>query len=140
MDSPNAFIGKKAHPTSAELTTALGSTLQVWEELIEWLAVEHGITDQEWTCSGAKYGWTLRLKLKKRNILYMGPCEGCFRVALILGDRALEAARKSPLSKPIRKLIDEAPRYPEGTGIRVLVKQSADLAAVRKLAAIKLAN
>jgi hypothetical protein len=140
MDHPNAFIGKSAHPTAAEVTSALGETNQLWNELVEWLAQKHGVKDQEWTCSGAKYGWALRLKLKKRAILYLGPCEGCFRAALVLGDRAIQAVHESSPSKALQKLIDEAPRYPEGTGIRILVKRSADLAAVRKLAVIKLAN
>jgi hypothetical protein len=37
-------------------------------------------------------------------------------------------------------LLDEAPRYAEGTGVRLIVKATEDLASVRKLAAIKLAN
>jgi hypothetical protein len=140
MAHPNAFIGKTAHPTTAELTATLGKTNELWDELVDWLAQEHGVTDREWTCSGAKYGWALRLKLKKRAILYLGPCDGCFRAALVLGDRAVQAARESSLSQPTKKLIDEAPRYPEGIGVRILVKRKADVAAVRKLAAIKLAN
>jgi hypothetical protein len=140
MDHPNAFIGKTAPPTTAELTATLGKTCELWDELIEWFAREHGIANQEWICSGAKHGWALRLKVKKRAILYLGPCDGCFRAALVLGDRAVKVARESSLSQPIKKLIDEAPRYPEGTGVRILVKRSADLAPVRKLAVIKLAN
>jgi len=34
----------------------------------------------------------------------------------------------------------EAPKYPEGTGIRLTVKSPKDIAALLKLAAIKLAN
>jgi hypothetical protein len=68
MAHPNAFIGKTAHPTTAELTATLGKTNELWDELVDWLAQEHGVTDREWTCSGAKYGWALRLKLKKRAI------------------------------------------------------------------------
>ncbi len=140
MDHPNAFIGKTAHPTPAELTAALGKTDELWDELVNWLAAELGVTDREWTCSGAKYGWTLRLKFNKRAILYLGPCDGCFRASLVLGGRAVQAARESVLSAPLQKLIDEAPRYPEGAGVRILVQRKADLAAVRKLAAIKLAH
>jgi hypothetical protein len=50
------------------------------------------------------------------------------------------AARQSDLSKTTLKLLDEAPRYAEGTGVRLIVKATKDLASVRKLAAIKLAN
>ena len=87
-----------------------------------------------------KYGWSLRLKDKKRNIIYLSPCEGCFRVAFIFGDKAIAAARQSDLSKSTLKLLDEAPRYPEGTGLRLMVKSAKDLVEIRKLALIKLAN
>jgi hypothetical protein len=80
------------------------------------------------------------MKLKKRTIVYLGPCDGCLRVAFVLGDRAVAAARKSDLSKSTLQLLDEAPRYAEGTGLRLMVKASEDLVDVRKLALIKLAN
>jgi hypothetical protein len=57
-----------------------------------------------------------------------------------LGDRAVAAARKGDLSKSTLKLLNEAPRYPEGTGVRLMVKVAKDLAAIRKLAFIKMAN
>lgn len=80
------------------------------------------------------------LKLKKRIIASLGPCDGCFRVAFVLGDRAVAAAKQSDLPKSTLKLLDEAPRYTEGTGLRLMVKAKKDLASVRKLALIKLAN
>jgi hypothetical protein len=36
--------------------------------------------------------------------------------------------------------LDEAPHYAEGTGVRLIVKAQKDLAAIKKLALIKLAN
>ena len=140
MDIPNAFIGKTAHPTSEELTAALGSSAALWKEFLDWLAEEKGITDQEWNSTSPKYGWALRMKLKKRNIVYLSPCSGCFRVAFVLGDRAVAAARQSDLPKSTLKLLDEAPKYPEGTGVRLVVKAAKDLVAIRQFALIKLAN
>jgi len=107
--------------------------------LVDWLA-EQGVAEQEWNSFSVKYGWSLRLKMKKRTIVHLSPCSGCFRAAFILGDKAVAAARQSDLSREVLKLLDSATRYAEGTGIRLLVKQKKDLAAIRKLAAIKLAN
>jgi hypothetical protein len=139
MDTPNAFIGKAAMPTAEEAAAVLGPAAELWKELIDWFA-EQGATVQEWNSYSLKAGWALRLKVKKRNIVYLSPCAGCFRVAFIFGDRAIAAARQGNPSKSILKLIDEAPRYPEGTGLRLLVKAQRDLAAIRKLGLIKLAN
>jgi hypothetical protein len=140
VDIQNAFINKTLQPTAEEVSAALGATAGVWKQLVDWLAVEKGVADQEWKSGSLKYGWSLRLKLKKRTIVYLAPCDGCFRVAFVLGDRAVAAARESDLSKGVLKLLDEAPRYAEGTGVRLMVKGAKDLAAVRKLAVIKLAN
>jgi Protein of unknown function (DUF3788) len=140
MDIPNAFIGKKAQPAAEEISVALGPALAPWNQLIAWLTEKHGVAVQEWNSFSPKYGWSLRLKLKKRTIVHLSPCVGCFRVAFILGDRAVAAARQSTLSKSLLKLLDEAPRYPEGTGVRLLVRTAKDLPAIQKLAVVKLAN
>ena len=114
METPNAFIGKTTRPTAEEVSTSLGSTAELWKQLVDWLA-EQGVTDLEWKSSSPKYGWSLLLKVKKRTIVYFGPCSGCFRVAFVLGNRAVAAARQSSLSKNTLKLLEEAPRYAEGT-------------------------
>jgi hypothetical protein len=139
METPNAFIGRTTQPTAEEVAVALGATAEVWKQLVDWLA-EQGVAGQEWKSVSLKYGWSLRLKLKKRTIVYLSPCNGCFRVAFVLGDRAVAAARQSDLSKSTLELLNEATRYAEGTGIRLIVKGSKDLAAIRKLTLIKLAN
>jgi hypothetical protein len=139
MEPPNAFIGKTTRPTPEELHAALGSACSVWNQLVDWIA-EHGAADQEWKSYSPKAGWALRLQRKKRNIVYLAPCDGCFRVAYILGDKAVAAARAANPSEKVLQLLDEATRYPEGTGVRILVKTSEDLDAVRQLALIKMAN
>jgi hypothetical protein len=140
MELPNAFIDKIEQPTSEEVTAALGSSATTWKELIDWLGEEKGVTDQQWSSISPKYGWTLRMKLKKRNIIYLGPCDRCFRVSFVLGDRAMAAARQSKLPKSVLKALDEAPHYAEGTWVRLMVSTSKDLAPIRILAAVKLAN
>jgi len=140
MEIPNAFVGHAEKPTSEELSAALGPTSGIWNRLVEAMAEKYGVNIQEWTSYSPKYGWSLRLKLKKRNILYMVPCKGCFRVAFILGDKALKAVKQIKLPQPVIAAIENATRYPEGTGVRLLVKRTSDLSAIQKLAAIKLAN
>ena len=140
MDLPNAFIGQIAPPSGKDLTVKLGPALPTWKELLAWLN-EKGIACGEWkSVSPKKYGWGLRPALKKRTILYLGPCEGCFRVSFVLGDKAVAAARTSGLPKGLMEEISEAKRYAEGTGIRVMIRRTEDLASVRKLVEIKLSN
>jgi uncharacterized protein DUF3788 len=136
----NAFIGKSHQPSDRELAEVLGSSAKLWNQLVSDLARENGVDTQEWTSLSKKYGWSLRLKLEKRNIVYLSPHSGCFTASFALGDRAIHAARAGGLPVSVIKLIDEAKRYAEGTGVRIDVKGAKDIAIVKKLAAIKLQN
>jgi hypothetical protein len=137
---PNAFIGKSKKPTDAELAAALGDSRELWDELLGELADQHNLTVREWNSYSPKAGWSLRLKRKGRNILYLGPCPGAFRVAFVLGDKAVAVARQSDLPQSIIKIINEAKRYPEGTAVRLEIKQAKDIGIVTRLAGIKLAK
>jgi hypothetical protein len=134
--SPNAFIGRTKPPTDDELSAELGAVRVLWDELLTELA----LPIQQWHSYSPKAGWSLKLLLKKRTIVYLAPCHGSFRAAFILGDKAVEAARQCRLPKAIIKIIDEAPRYAEGTGVRLEISARKDLAAVKTLAEVKLAN
>lgn len=136
----NAFIGKTKKPTVEELAAALGAARAMWDLFIAGLAEENGVDVREWSSYSPKAGWALRLKHKKRTIVWLAPCQGCFRVAFILGDKAMKAARECGFPKRVMKILEEAPKYPEGTGVRITVKGAKDIAALKKLAEIKLAN
>jgi hypothetical protein len=137
---PNAFIGRTAAPEDADLQKALGSAKPAWDQLISGLAARHGVTTQEWRSYSLKAGWAMRLNRGKRTVVWLSPCEGCFHVGFILGDKALQAAREMRLSAPVRKALDSAVRYPEGNGIRLTVTKSELLPGIGKLAAAKIAS
>jgi len=140
MDIENAFIGWNVKPTVEQISIALGASAAAWSQLVEGLEKGQGLTEQEWRSTSARYGWSLRLKQRKRTILYLSPCKGYFVVSFALGDKAIKAARQAPLPKGVIKVIEEARRYAEGTGVRLTVKGLKELEAIRKLVVIKLAN
>ena len=140
LEIPNAFVGRITKPTAAELTAALGSSAKVWTELVDEFATKYDLAIQEWKSSSPKYGWSLRLLQKKRTIVYLSPCQDCFRVAFILGDKAVKFLKQRNPPKTLAKLIDDAPRYPEGTGIRLMVSGQKEMPVIRKLAEAKLAH
>ena len=136
----NAFIGKLKKPTDGDLTEALGPVKALWDQLLSELADQFKLVEQEWNSYSPKAGWAMRLKRKKRNIVYLSPCQGCFLVSFVLGDKAIQVARQSKLPKQVIKIIDEAKRYAEGTGIRLEMKKPKDIDVIKKLTAIKLDN
>ncbi len=136
---PNAFIGRKTQPTDKDVAEALGPAKPAWDKLFKDMAADLEL-DQAWKTYGAKFGWAAQLRRGKRRILHLGPCAGSFEVVFVFGDRAVKAARASGLGRTAEKLLDAAPRYPEGTGIRIEVRGPKHLPLIRKLAQIKLKN
>lgn len=140
MEYVNAFVGRTSRPTPQEVEAALGSSAATWKQFVDWMEHEKGVTTEEWKSDAPKYGWSLRLKRKEGTIVYLAPCDGCFRAAFVLGDRAMEAARHARFPEKVAAAIAGSPHYGEGTGVRLIVKKPADLAPIQTLAEIKLAN
>lgn len=114
----------------------LGDARALWDQLLKELA----LPVQEWHSYSVKAGWSLRLKVGKRTIVYVIPCRGALRVSFALGEKAMQAARESKLPASVIKILEEAPRYAEGAGVRLDVTKKSDLSTVKKLAAAKMAN
>lgn len=141
MDAPNAFLGHPDQPTNAEVMASLGAAAPLWSKLIQQVSADAGRVTPEWQgIYFNKYGWSLRLRQKGRNLVYLAPCDGCFRVAFTLSDKAVKAAQVARLPQKVAEALAAAPRYPEGTGLRLTVRKASDLPAIRKIAQIKLAN
>jgi hypothetical protein len=140
-DQPrNVFIGKTEEPTDADLERALGPLKTLWDRIIGDLAAVYGVSEREWKSYSPKHGWALRLKRRRRTIVWMSPCDGCISITFILSDGAVKAARETRLPARVLRALDEAPKYPEGTGLRLQVKRFTEVAAVMKLTAIKSEN
>lgn len=137
----NAFIGHAEAPSEAELLHTLGArAAKTWNQVVEQLHASGVVNGQEWTSYSIKHGWALRLKQKKRNILYFSPNARAFTASFILGQRAVAAALAAPLPEEVLAAVREGKRYPEGTGVYFEVRNAAAARAVEALAAIKAAN
>jgi hypothetical protein len=136
----SAFDDKSKKPTKQSLQTTLGRTSTHWDNLIAHIASEYAPLDETWNFAGAAWGWSLRLKQKKRTVLYMTPCSKHFLVGFALVEKAVKAARNSGLPDTVLAIIDEAKKYAEGRGVRLEIRSKKDLESVKRLAAIKMAN
>lgn len=137
--TPNAFVGKKEPPSDAELASVLGPAKQLWDKVVSALKSECPELVAEWKCSTPKLGWGLRLQQKQRNIVYLSPCKGSFRVGFVLGDKAVAAARDARLPSHILDCLATAPSYAEGTGVRFEITKE-EVPAICRLARIKINN
>jgi hypothetical protein len=136
----SVFDDKSKQPTKQMLAKALGKQYQLWTDIAEYIVKKYPKAIEEWKYPGAKYGWSFRLKDKKRNIIYMGPREDHIMVAFVFGDKGFDAVQASSLPQPIKDELRNATKYVEGRSIRLQVRTKADLANIKTLIDIKLAN
>lgn len=134
------FDDKTKPPDEEDLAMALGGTYTLWNHLKEIIVSLFPPLDIDWNYASKNSGWGLRLKQKKRAVLYMTPCQGYFLASFALGEKAVKAAHESDLSQKVLDIIDNSTRYVEGRGVRLEVHSNQDVSEVEKLARIKMAN
>ena len=140
------FDRKASPPTRASVQAALGRSFGLWDALVSGVAATHPPIDEQWAFSGVKFGWSLRLRRKDRVVLYLIPREKGFLAGVVLGEKAAAAAGaaappgEASLPAPILALLEAAPRYAEGRGLRFPVATRQDVASVLRLVALKMAR
>lgn len=136
----SAFDDRENHPRDPELEAVLGPAAGMWRTLVEHAASEFPPLEEVWVFSGKQWGWALRLKQKKRAIVYLTPREGYFIAGFALGEKAVKAAHETGLGAELLETIDSAQKYAEGRAVRLEVRTDADLEGVKQVATIKMAN
>lgn len=68
-----ALDDKPTPPKAAELRTMLGRSATLWDRLIAHVEAEFPPLEKSWDFAGAKWGWSLRLRRKKRTVLNKTP-------------------------------------------------------------------
>ena len=136
----SAFDDKATAPTEHDVQATLGPAYARWTKLIALVEERVETLVPIWKFAGKTTGWGLRLVHGERVILYMTPQPEQFLVSVVLGERAVAAARAARLPAQIWRAIEAAPRYAEGRGIRIPVRTTAQLPALARLARIKFEN
>jgi len=127
-------------PDDKELSVAYGENHALWKEIRNFVFERDPKATEEWFTSGKKYGWSFRIKDKKRAIIYFIPFDNFFKVAFVYGEKATREAFDSNLSAEIKAIIETAPVYAEGRGFRINVSEPIIIEDIKKLIAIKLSN
>lgn len=74
----SAFDDKSHQPSLDEVREVLGDTAVWWAEIVSHVTRTYPPVAELWNHTGAKFGWSLRLKQKDRIIIYLTPQEGSF--------------------------------------------------------------
>ncbi len=129
----------KKRPSPADLDAVLGPARARWDEALAALTRSQGPVALEWKPSKNPFGFLGLVKRKDRTLLYLTPGPGAILAAVVLGERAAEAALAADLPEGIKTLIREARPYAEGRGIRFPIASRADVAVADTLVALKVA-
>jgi hypothetical protein len=138
--SPSAFLDRGSAPTRAQLESVLGKTTSLWTELQRGLASTFAPLSERWSFSGKTHGWLLQLKRRDKTVVNLVPCRDHFVASLALSEDGCETAHGSGLTASVVSLIEQAPKYPEGRGVRLEVRNRKDVVTVQRLAAIRMAS
>lgn len=137
MDT-SVFMNKASVPADGDLFAELKETYDYWIEIRNYVHSVYPDAVDEWNYSGQKFGWSFRLKDKKRVIVYLLPREGYFKVAFVFGQRATDAIMESSVAETIKAELKAAKVYAEGRGIRIDIHVPEILADIRLLIDVKM--
>ena len=112
----------------------------MWVRILNFVLEKYPKAIEEWNYSDKKFGWSFRIKDKKRVIIYLLPRDQYFKVAFVFGQKATDNIRTSNICSQIRNELEQAAPYAEGRGIRIEVRNDLVLSDIQKLVDIKLAN
>jgi len=135
------FPDKAVKPSETDLEPCLGANSYAhWKKIRDYVISQYPNATEEWNYPGKKYGWSFRIKDKKRAILYFLPRDQHFKVAFIFGKKAMDQVLKSDVSPEIKTDLKNARAYAEGRGIRIDVTTEETLKDIERLVQIKLAH
>jgi len=134
----SVFTNPALPPVMDDLKPVLSETFDYWIRINDMVYRRLPKASGEWKYPGKNYGWSYRLKDKKRNIIYLLPRKGYFMVAFVFGQRAFEEVLKSSVSDSIKHELSAAKAYMEGRGIRLEVNDGNPLKDIEALIDIKL--
>lgn len=138
MEDTSIFKDKAMMPTERDLRDSLGNTFDLWIRIRDFVMEQYPGGEGEWNFPGKKYGWSFRIKDKKRAIIYLLPGKLYFKTAFVFGDKAMQAILESDIAESIKTDLQQARKYAEGRGIRIDVKNEEPLGDIKKLVEIKL--
>jgi hypothetical protein len=132
------FTDKFIIPDNTLVNEALGEMYTQWMDIRTYVLQKYPGGIEEWNFPGQKYGWSFRIKDKKRAIIYLLPRSGFFLVAFVYGEKATQTVMASDIATEIKEVIASAKVYAEGRGFRIEVRNDQNLTDIKKLIDIKL--
>ena len=124
-------------PTMEEAHQAAGTAAPIWDALVAFAIDDCGAKGGfvHW---GKEYGWALQFVRAGRPFFTLYPAGGTVTLQVVLGRADRASADSLPLADRIRREIDQARSYPDGTWVYLHLSSLEDVPDVRRLIGLKL--
>ena len=133
------FTDLNQTPITTDLKVPLGSTFTIWMEIRDFVFDKYPKGFEEWFVSVKKYGWSFRIKDKKRAIVYLSPRKEHFSLTMVFGQKATDKIIESDIKKSIKDELMASKVYMEGRVLRLDISDKSLMTDIKKLIEIKLA-
>ena len=132
--APRAPVAAETAPGERAVARQLGRAHAAFATLVDRGAG----TTREWKRYKKDAPWVLKVNQGSRTLFYLRPDAGFFRVTVLLGERAANAALGGRVSEALHEAIRGARKYAEGRPVPVTVRTLKDAELVEELVAVKL--
>jgi hypothetical protein len=140
MSHASIFMEKSVQPTLDDVAKVVPNYAD-WKTLSQCVVDNYPKALEEWKIPAKSYGWSYRLKDKKRNILYLVPHDDRFTVGFVFGQAATDEVLAHPeIPFEWKKMLIEAKVYVEGRVLSIEVYDSEPIPAICELINIKIRN
>jgi hypothetical protein len=134
------FMDFTTTPDNENLKIAIGNLFTDWMTIRDFTFEKYPLAMEEWFVSVKKFGWSYRIKDKKRAIIYLSPKTGFFIVSIVFGQKATDQILSSDISDFIKTELMNSKVYMEGRVVRIDMTDNKYLNDVKKLIEIKIIN
>ena len=117
----SCFDNKNLPPGDPDLKNCLGDAYECWITIRDAALNAGQYNTSEWNFGGNKFGWNLRIRDRKRVVIYLTPQLNYMMIAFVLGEAASKEALSADIADEIKYEINSARVYAEGRGFRLRV-------------------
>lgn len=131
------FDIKEIVPEEDDLEKVLKDSIDLWNQLMNYLEEEYGPITSEWKFYSKKSGWSYRVSNKKRNLIFLIPNDEYFIATINMSLKVVQILLDIDLPEEIKNTIKTTKNYKEGKSVLINIKNEKDLKNIKTMLEIR---
>lgn len=134
----HVYIDKLHKPKEEEISTALGMTSFIWNDIHNYIVRNYDFTP-ELIFFTKNYGWTVRYRKNNKTLCYFFPKRGSFLILIVLGGKEANQVDliKDRLNKNILQVFESTEQLHDGRWLWIEINNSDDIDSFKEILTIK---